>query len=100
MNFFTRHGIRGIEIYTVYQVKQSHWLAKYNKNKTEQGRKEKTEFENSFCKLMNNSFCGKTIENIRKRLNFDLIDKSDTGSLQSKMFFNDIFSEYEQFNLY
>ena len=52
---------------------------------------------------MNNSFYGKTIENIRKRLNLDLIDKSDIHKIlnrQSKLSFDDKIAEYEKFNLY
>ena len=78
LKFYIRHGIRILNVYTVYKFKQSPWLAKYIKYNTEQRSKAKTEFEKHFYKLMNNSFYGKTIENIRKRLNLDLIDKSDT----------------------
>ena len=52
---------------------------------------------------MNNSFYGKTIENIRKRLNIDLIDKSDTHRIlnrQSKLSSDDKIAEYEEFSLY
>ena len=52
---------------------------------------------------MNNSFYGKTIENIRKRLNLDLIEKSDTHRIlnrQSKLSFDDKIAEYEKFSLY
>ena len=52
---------------------------------------------------MNNSFYGKTIENIRKCLNLDLIYKSDTHRIlnrQSKLSFDDKFAEVEKFNLY
>ena len=78
LTFYIRHGIRTLNVHTVYKFKQSSWLAKYNKYKTEQRKKAKTEFEKHFYKLMNNSFYGRTIENIRKRLNIDLIAKSDT----------------------
>ena len=50
---------------------------------------------------MNNSFYGKTIENIRKRLNLDLIEKSDINRIlnrQSKLSFDD--KNAERFNLY
>ena len=53
--------------------------------------------------MMNNSFYGKTIENIRKRLNLDLIDKSDIHRIlnrHSKLSFDDKIAEYEKFNLY
>ena len=52
---------------------------------------------------MNNSFYGKTIEKIRKRLNLDLIDKSDIHKIinrQSKLSFDDKIAEYDKFNLY
>ena len=77
LKFYIRHGIRILNVHTVNKFKQSPWLAKYIKYNTEQRKKAKTEFEKHFYKLMSNSFYGKTIENIRKRLNLDLIDKSD-----------------------
>ena len=52
---------------------------------------------------MNNSFYGKTIEDVRKRLNLDLIDKSDIHRIlnrQSKLSFDDKTAENEKFNLY
>ena len=52
---------------------------------------------------MNNSFYGKTIEKIRKRLNLDLIEKSDVHRIlnrQSKLSFDDKIAEYENLKLY
>ena len=52
---------------------------------------------------MNNSFYCKTIENIRKRLNLDLINKSVVHRIlnrQPKLSFDDKIAEYEKFNLY
>ena len=88
LKFYIRHGIRILNVHTVFKFKQSPWLAKYIKYNTEQRKKAKTEFEKHFYKLMNNSFYGKAIENIRKRLNLDLIDKSDIHRIlnrQSKL---------------
>ena len=102
LKFYIIHGIRIVKVHTVYKFEQSPWLAKNIKYNTEQRRKAKTEFEKHFYKLMNNSFYGKTIENIRKRLNLDLIDKSDTHRLlnrQAKLSFDDKIAEYEKFNL-
>ena len=52
---------------------------------------------------MNNSFYGKTIENVRKRLNLGLIAKADTHRIlnrQSKLSFDDKIAEYEKFDLF
>ena len=103
LKFYIRHGIRILNVHTVYMFKQSSWLATYINYNTKQRSKAKTEFEKHFYKLMNNSFYGKTIENIRKRLNLDLIDKSDIHRIlnpQSKLSFDDKIAEYEKFNLY
>ena len=103
LNFYIRHEIRFLNVHTVYKFKQSPWLAKYIKYNTEQRKKSKTEFEKHFYKLRNNSFYGKTIENIRKRLNLDLIDKSDIHRIlnrQSKLSFDDKKAEYEKINLH
>ena len=103
LKFYIRHGIRILIVHTVYNFKHSPWLAKYFKKNTEQRKKAISEFEKHFYKLMNNSFYGKTIENIRKRLNLDLIDKTDIHRIpdrQSKLSFDDKIAEYEKFNLY
>ena len=100
---YIRHGIKILNVHIVYKFKQSPWLAKYNKYSSEQRKIAKTEFEKHFYKLMNNSFYGKTVENIRKRLNLDLIDKSDIHKIlnrQSKLSFDDKIAEQEKFNLY
>ena len=103
LKFYIKHGIRILNVHTVYKSKQSPWIAKNIKYNTEQRKKAETEFEKHFYKLMNNSFYGKTIENIRKRLNLDLIAKSDIHKIlnrQSKLSFDDKIAEYEKFNLY
>ena len=103
LKFYIRHGIRIVNVHTVYKFKQSPWLAKNIKYNTEQRSKAKTEFEKHFYRLMNISLYGKTIEKIKKPLNLDLIEKSDTHRIlnrQSKLSFDDKIAEYEKFSLY
>ena len=59
---------RGISFY------QSSWMEPYIRKNTELRKKAANNFEKGFFKLMNNSVFGKTIENIRKRQNIELID--------------------------
>ena len=102
LKFHIIHGFRIVKVHTAYKYKQYPWLAKYNKYNTEQRSKAKTEFEKHFYKLMNNSFYGKTIENIRNCVNLDLTDKSDTHGIlnrQSKLSFDDRSGEYEKISL-
>ena len=59
---------RGIKFY------QSPWIEPYIRKNTELRKLATSSFENDFFKLMNNSVFGKTIENIRKRQNVNIID--------------------------
>ena len=101
--FYMRYGIRIVKIHTVYNFKKTPWLAKYIKYNAEHTSKATTDFQKHFYKLMNNSIYGKTIEEISKRLNPDLIDKSDTHRIlnrQSKLSFDDKIAKYVKFSLY
>ena len=59
---------RGISFY------QSSWMEPYIRKNTELRKCASNNFEKDFFKLMNNSVFGKTIENIRKRQNIELVD--------------------------
>ena len=59
---------RGISFY------QSPWMEPYIRKNTELRKTATNSFEKDFFKLMNNSVFGKTIENIRKRQNIELVD--------------------------
>ena len=59
---------RGISFY------QSPWMAPYILKNIELRKAAANSFAKDFFKLMNNSVFGKTIENIRKRQNVELID--------------------------
>ena len=59
---------RGISFY------QRPWMEPYIRKNTELRETAANSFEKDFFKLMNNSVFGKTIENIRKRQNIELVD--------------------------
>ena len=59
---------RGISFY------QRPWMEPYIRKNTELRKTAANSFEKDFFKLMNNSVFGKTIENIRKRQNIELVD--------------------------
>ena len=59
---------RGIKLY------QSPWMEPYIRKNTDLRKSASSSFEKDFFKLVNNSVFGKTIENIRKRQNVNIID--------------------------
>ena len=62
------------KIYKVLQLKQSDWMKRYIDFNTKKRKKATNDFEKYFFKLMINSVYGKTIENLRKRINVRLVN--------------------------
>ena len=70
-------GLKVTKVHRVLEFNESPWLKKYIDFNTEKQKTAKSDFENNFFKLMNNSVFGKTIENLRKRVNVTLISEPE-----------------------
>ena len=79
--FYTIMGMKVTKIHSLWRFKQSLWLEKYTIHNTQKRTKAKTNFEKDLYKLMNNAVFGKTMENVRERVNLEIIPHTNIDQI-------------------
>lgn len=70
-------GVELISVKQALEYTQTDFLKQYIELNTNLRKKANNDFEKDFFKLMNNSVFGKTMENVRARINFRLVSTDD-----------------------
>ena len=103
LKFYVRHGMVVEKVHEIISFKQSKWLESYISFNTQKRNKAKNDFEKDFFKLLVNAAFGKFLENLRNRLELELLKKDNFKkniNEQSKLTFNGIQKSYENYDSY
>lgn len=91
-------GLKLTKVHRIVSFDQSPWMKPYIEKNTELRKKSRTDFEKDFYKLMNNAVYGKTMENLRKRINVRLFRSKDEEDSLRKVIGSPLFNRSEIFD--
>ena len=74
LKFYLQHGLRLKKAHRAISFKQANFLKPFIEFNTEKRKNAKNVFEQDLFKLMNNSVYGKTMENVRKHGDYELVN--------------------------
>ena len=90
LKYYEKLGLKVTKVHRTISFEEDDWLKKYISFNTNQRSLAKTVFEKDFWKLLNNAFFGKTMENVRNRIELKLVrDQIEAKKLFSKTTFSD-----------
>ena len=97
LQFYLSQGMRLKKVHRVLEFNQEPWMEPYIAMNTEFRKQAKSDFETDFYKLMNNSVFGKTMENLRNRVEVNIVRAWDANNIR-KLVSDPSFHSFELFS--
>ncbi len=95
LQFVLTIGMKLVKVHRILSFDESDFMRPFISMNTTFRKAAKTDFEKNFYKLMNNSVFGKTMENVRNRIDFEICNPNKHVKLASSPLYSDtvIFSD-------
>jgi len=97
LQFYLSQGMRLKKVHRVLEFNQEPWMEPYIKMNTEFRKQAKGDFDTDFYKLMINSVFGKTMENLRNRVDVKIVRARDENKIR-KLVSDPSFHSFELFS--
>jgi len=82
LQLYLKQGMRLKKVHWVLEFDQERWMEPYIRMNTEFRKEAKSDFKTNFYKLMNNSVFGKTMENLRNRVDVKIVRSWETNKIR------------------
>ena len=82
LKFYLKQGMKLKRVKRALEFEQECWMEPYIRMNTEFRKQAKNDFENNFYKLMNNSVFGKTMENLRNRVDIKIVRSNEKDKIR------------------
>ena len=97
LQFYLKQGMKLKRVHKVLEFEQECWMEPYIRMNTEFRKNAKSNFEKNFYKLMNNSVFGKTMENLRNRVDIKIVRSNETDKIR-KLVASPLYSRHVMFS--
>ena len=97
LQFYLKQGMKLKRVHRVLEFEHERWMEPYIRMNTDFRKKANNDFEKNLDKPMNNSVFGKTMENLRNRVDIKIVRSNETDKIR-KLIASPLYSRHVLFS--